>query len=101
MPQRADAAQHGRDQLAHQRAVAGGEPRQPRMLLGAVQLGIERAMAAQYVVEDVGGDAARREAGNLCGRYTPGRCHWAQGWRVPTLQARSRVRKRAESFLAL
>ena len=65
MPQRADAAQHGRDQLAHQRAVAVGERGKPRMLLGAVELAVERTAAAQHVVEDVGRDAAGGEAGQL------------------------------------
>ena len=69
MPQRADAAQHGRDQLAHQRAVAIGERREPGMRFGAVQLGVERTTAAQHVVEDIGGDAAGGETGNFGGRY--------------------------------
>ena len=70
MPQRADPAQHGRDQLAHQRAVAIGKRRKPGMRVGAVELGIERTLPAQHVVEDVGGDAAGGETGNFRGRYT-------------------------------
>jgi hypothetical protein len=46
------------------------------MLLGAFQFAIERAAAAQHIVEDVGRDAARGEAGNLGWRYASGcRCH--------------------------
>ena len=75
MPQRADPAQHGRDQLAHQRAVAIGKRGKPGMRVGAVELGIERTPPPQHVVEDIGRDAAGRETGNFGGRYTSSRCH--------------------------
>ena len=97
MAQRADAAQHGRDELAHQRAVAVGERRKPRMRFGAVELGVERAMAAQHVVEDVGGDAARGETGNFRGRNPSCRCHA----HPLQLNRRPRPRTAAESLLAL
>ena len=75
MTQGADAAQHRRHELAHQRTVAVGERREPPMRFGAVELGVERAMAAQHIVEDVGGDAARGETGNFRGRNASCRCH--------------------------
>ena len=75
MAQRADAAQHGGDELAHQRAVALGERRKPRMRIRAVELGVERTMAAQHIVQDVGGDATGGEAGNFRGRDASCRCH--------------------------
>src|SRR3954467_4674295 len=43
------------------------------MLLGAFQFAIERAAAAQHIVEDVGRDAARGEAGNLAWGPAAGR----------------------------
>ena len=75
MAQRADPAQHGRDQLAHQRAVAIGKRREARMRLRAVELAVERPVAAQHVVEDVGGNASCGETGDLRWRYPSCRCH--------------------------
>ena len=90
-------AQHGRDQLAHQRAVAVGERREARMRLGAVELAVERPVAAQHVVEDVGGDAARGETGNFRGRYPSCRCH---GLPLAVTGGRA-LRTAAESLLPL
>ena len=61
MPQRAEAAQHGRDHLADQRAVAirqGGQPRAP-----VLQLLVERPVPAQHAFEHIGGDLAYSETG--------------------------------------
>ena len=69
MAQRAEPAQHGRDELAHQRAVAVGERREARMR-SASSSPIERPLAAQHVVEDVGGDAAGGETGHFRRRCT-------------------------------
>jgi len=55
--QRSEAPLHGRDQLAHQGAVTVGERGQPRMCIG-VELAIERPLAAQYIFQNVGCDAA-------------------------------------------
>ena len=65
MAQRAEPAQHGRDQAAHQRAVAVGERGEAGMRARAVELLVERPVAAQHAVEDVGGDPARGEARRL------------------------------------
>jgi hypothetical protein len=75
MAQRADAAQHGRDKLAHQRPIALGESSKPGMCVRAVQLGVERAIAAQHIVQNLDGDAAGGETGNFHGRNTSFRCH--------------------------
>ena len=62
MAQGAEPAQHGGDDAAHQRAVALGELRQAGQGVPAVELLVERPAAAQHAVEDLGGDAARRQA---------------------------------------
>src|SRR5207302_7204489 len=67
VPQGADAAQHGAGELAHQRAVAVRKRRQARMLIRALELAVERTAAAQYIVEDVGGNAARGKTRDLRG----------------------------------
>ncbi len=65
MAQRAEPAQHDRDQRAGQRAVAILE----RGELGrVVEHFVERAAAAQHAVDDVGGDAAHGETGHVVGR---------------------------------
>jgi hypothetical protein len=75
VPQRADAAQHRRGEHAHQPAVAVGERRQAGMRL---ELEVERALAPQHIVEDVGGDAAGGETGHFRRRCTSCcRCHEA------------------------
>ncbi|MHC2330714.1 hypothetical protein ACVIW0_000003 [Bradyrhizobium sp. USDA 4454] len=65
MAERAELAQDGRDQPAHQRAIAIGERFQAGMRAGAVELIVERAVLVQHAVEDVGCDAARRETGDF------------------------------------
>jgi hypothetical protein len=45
------------------------------MRFRSVQLGVERTTAAQHIVEDVGGDAARRETRNFRGRNASSWCH--------------------------
>ena len=66
MAQRAEPPQHRGDQRAHQRAVAVGQRRQRRMRL-VLELLVERPLAAQHRLEDVGGDPARGEAGRVSG----------------------------------
>ena len=61
MPERAEPAQHGRDHAAHQRAVAIRQ----RGEIAALELLVERTLAPQHAVDDVGGDAARGEAGSV------------------------------------
>ncbi len=62
MAQRAEPAQHRRDERARKRAVALGQVRQsPDCAPAPSSIVIERAVAAQHAVDDVGGDAARRE----------------------------------------
>ena len=65
MPQRAEPAQHRRDQPAHQGAVAIGQRGEIGMRGLVVELLVERSSAPQHAVEDVGGDPARREAGRI------------------------------------
>src|SRR4051812_44410961 len=72
MPQRADTAQHGRDQLADQRAVTICERGEAGMRLGALKLRVERTPPAQHIVEDISGDAACGQSRNLGGRYASG-----------------------------
>ncbi len=84
MAQRAEPAQHRRHQLAHQRAVAVGERGEVAMRRRVVELLVERPAAAQHPVEDVGGDAARRQPGRLSGvpgdqPHGPRRAAWPQG----------------------
>ena len=62
MAQRAEPAQHGRDQRPRQRAVALGKAGQCGARIGAVELIVERATAAQHAVEDVGGEAPGGQA---------------------------------------
>jgi hypothetical protein len=65
MPQGPEPAQHRADEGADQGAIAlgkGGESRRQRP--AAVKQIVERAAAAQHAVEDVGGDAAHRKAGD-------------------------------------
>jgi hypothetical protein len=58
------------------------------MLLDAVEFRVERAMAAEHIVENVGGDAAGGKTRNLDGRYTSGRCHDRPFARKPPLPPR-------------
>ena len=77
--QRAEPAQHGRDQRTRERAVAVGERRETPVRVGAVELLVERAMAAQHAIENIGRDAASREAGNVGrGRWRCARCRHAR-----------------------
>ena len=61
MAQRAEPPQHGGDQAAHQRAVALGQLAQRRLIF---ELFVERTLAPQHAVENLGGDAADGKAGN-------------------------------------
>ena len=101
--QRAEPAQHGGGEHAHQRAVTVGQRSQPGMHVRAVQFAVERTMAAQHIVEDIGRDAARREARDLGGRATSrSGGHRAQLVRPNITGARSEVPERAaESCLAV
>ena len=74
MMQRAEPAQHRRDQLAGERAVALGERHEARMRV-TFQLRVERAAPAQHVVEDVGRDAAGGKPWDFRGRNASCRCH--------------------------
>ena len=65
MAQRAEPAQHRRDQGAHQRAVALGKVGKLRMRRAVLELLVERPAAAQHAVEDIGGDAPRGKAGRV------------------------------------
>ena len=67
MAQRAEPAQHGRDQRPRQRAVALRQAGQRGARGGAVELIVERAAAAQHAVENVGGEAPGGEAGHGVG----------------------------------
>ena len=79
MAERAEPAQHGRDQAAHQCAVAVGERLQSGMGAAAVELLVKRAVLLQHAVDDVGGDPPRRETGHF-------------GWRGETLRWHAEVR---------
>ena len=87
MAQRAEPAQHGRDERAHQRAVALGERGKPGCASAPSSSLVERAAAAQHAVEDVGGDAAGGEAGNFGGRNASGRA----SYQVSTPSARAPI----------
>src|ERR1700760_3562870 len=65
MTERAEPAQDGRDQPAHQCAIAVGERLQCGMSGGALKLLIERAMLVQPAVEHIRRDPPRREAGHF------------------------------------
>src|SRR5215471_14396197 len=75
MPQRAEPAQHGRDDAPRQGAVAIRQRGESWMRLLAVDLLVERASAAQHSVDDVGGDAAGGEAGDFGLRGKTGTRH--------------------------
>ena len=60
-----EAAQHGADDAAHQRAVALVDMGEGGMRALAVELLVERPGAAQHAVEQVGRDAAGCEAGGF------------------------------------
>ena len=57
MPQRAEPAQHGRDNGPHQRAVALRQ----RAEIAAVKQFVERPALPQHATDDIGSDAARLE----------------------------------------
>ena len=61
MTQRAQPPQDGRDQPAHQRAVAVGKTFQSGVGGGAVELLVERAALVQDAIENVGRDPSRRK----------------------------------------
>ena len=63
--QGAEPPQHGRDEPAHQRAVAVGERGQAGMGGLAGQLLVERGLPPQDAVENVGGDPSGGEAGDF------------------------------------
>ena len=89
MAQRAEAAQHRRDQPAGEGAVALGQRREPLMRAAAVELIVERAAAPQHAFEDVGGDPARGEALRFR--------RWAQGnscAHVARIRVAARIRGR-------
>jgi predicted Rossmann fold nucleotide-binding protein DprA/Smf involved in DNA uptake len=65
MAKRAEPAQNGRDQTAHQRAIAIGQRFQSRMSAGAVELIVEGAMLVQHAVENIGRYPPCRETGHL------------------------------------
>jgi hypothetical protein len=65
MTERAEPAQDGRNQPAHQRAVAIGERLQGRMGGRPVELVVEGAVLVQHAVQDIGGDPPRRETGHF------------------------------------
>jgi hypothetical protein len=67
MAQYAEAAQHGRDQRARQRAVAIGKRAKPGMGSAAVELLIERTMPPQHGIEDIGRKAAHGKTRHLIG----------------------------------
>ncbi len=67
----------GRDQAAHQRAVAVGERLQSGMGAAAVELIVKRAVLVQHAVDDVGGDPPRRETGHFGRRSETLRWHAA------------------------
>ena len=75
MPQCPEAPERGRDQHAHERAIAVGKRGQGRMRVLAAEMIVERAMMAQHAVEDVDGDAAGGEAGDLPGQRPLGSWH--------------------------
>jgi len=62
MAQRAEPAQHGRDQRPRQRAVALWKAVQRGARGGGLELIVERAAAAQHGVKNVGGEAPGGEA---------------------------------------
>ena len=57
--QRAEPAQHGRDDAADQRPVALGERGEASPRLGCVELLVERPAAHKHRLEELGGDTAR------------------------------------------
>ena len=75
MAQRAQPAQHRGGESPHQRAVALGQAGKSRMRGGAVEHFVERAPAAQHVLDDVGGNLPGRQAryGVGIARLTRGR----------------------------
>ncbi|MGY2931232.1 hypothetical protein ACVWZ6_000834 [Bradyrhizobium sp. GM6.1] len=79
MAERAEPAQHGGDQAAHQRAVAVGERLQSGMGAAAVELLVKCAVLVQHAVDDVGGNPPRRETGHF-------------GWRSETLRRHAETR---------
>ena len=67
VPQGPEPPQHGGDQMAHQGAVAVGERPQARIRRYIEQF-VERPMAAQHAIENLGREPPRRQSGRL-GRY--------------------------------
>ena len=76
MTERAEPAQDGGDQPAHQRTVAVGERFQPGMRAGALELVVEGAVTMQHTVQNVSGNPPCREA-----RHFGGDCEslWRHG----------------------
>jgi hypothetical protein len=62
MTQRAEPAQHGRDQRTNEGAVALRHAGKIGVCAGALELVVEGAAAAQHGIEDVGRDAPGGEA---------------------------------------
>src|SRR5258708_39741538 len=65
MSQRPQPSQNGRDQPAHQGAVAIGQRFQSGMRCGTFELVVEGSLLVQYAVENVRRDSPCREAGYL------------------------------------
>lgn len=75
MAERAETAEHGGDEAAHQRAVAIRQRLENGMRGRAFKLIVQRAPFVENTVDDVGGYAARGEAGHLCRRNESRRLH--------------------------
>ena len=65
LAQRSEPAQNGRDQHPREGAVTLGERSERGMRAWALELIVERAMPAQNVIEDIGRNPPRREAGRF------------------------------------
>jgi hypothetical protein len=65
VPQRAESSKHGRNQPAHESAVAVGQGGDAGMGALAGQLLVEGQLPAQHTIDDIGGDAASSETGDL------------------------------------
>ena len=76
MAERAEPAQDGGDQAAHQRTVTVGQRFQGGMGAGAFELVVEGAAPVQHAVEDVSGNSPCRQA-----RHFGGDCEslWRHG----------------------
>jgi hypothetical protein len=81
MPQRAEPAQNGCDEPAHERAVSIRESDQSGVGLLAIELFVEGSAATQHGIEDVDCDPPRGQSWNVLRAEACARHHWSfEAW---------------------